>query len=385
MKKIAKRGIVAILLVPLIAGLAGCAEWTAFKEKVKSTEVDDQSVYFALAGPTEALKAMGFQDGMNLALSEINASGILGGKSLVIEEYDDQEDLTLGVRAAQEIVAVEKYSGVIGHSTSNICLSTKNIYNDGGVLVMSPLVSNVKLTDPPLPYIFQSIPSDREEMGKILEYARGQGYKKLVVLYRDNEYGRGLSNLINQKSREYEITVVDSHSDFVNQNQFDAQYEKWMALGVDAVFIGDSMPEAKEFITSLRKKNQTIPILGCSGLNFSDITAELDSNYATGITYLDPYHADRKSANYQAFQGAFVQAYGKEPGYLSLIAYDTVKLLAEATEVAGTADAVKIAGVLKDTERWNTTLGSFHFDESGNAVGMDLALVKVNNGIYTYQ
>ena len=374
MKQVIKKGIVITAIASLFL-LGGCGE--------DSTVGKGDVIHFALAGPLDTLDSLGFQKGMDLAVNEINQKGLLGGKTIAIDPFDDKEDLTEGVKIAQKVTSAEKYSALIGHFSSNIALATKNTYNDNKLLVLSPMISNIELTSPPLQYIFRNVASDEAEVEKILQYASDKGYKNIAVCYQNNDYGSELSSVVNKRAKDFGITIVDSHGDFVNTLEFKSQYDKWIAMDVDAVFVGDSMPGAEDVVKLIRAANPTIPILGVGGFSFSDIFSSL-GDIANGITYIDSYYYDKNNANIKRFTEAYSAAYGEDPGYLSLSGYDTVYLLANVIEKGGSADPTTIADTLRNKGPWTSTTNTFTFDDAGNAIGINLPIVEIKNESYSY-
>ncbi len=374
MKKVIKKGVVATVVAGLFL-MGGCGGGGA----AGSGDV----IHFALAGPLETLDSLGFQKGMELAMAEINEKGLLDGKTISVDQFEDREDLTEGIKVAQKVAAAEKYSALIGHFSSNIALATKNTYNDSHVLVLSPMISNIEFTTPPLDYIFRNVASDEAEVEKILKYAAGKGYRNIAVCYRNNDYGSQLSAVMNKRAKDFGITVVDSHGDFVNTLEFDNQYEKWTAMDVNAIFVGDSMPDAEEVVKMIREKDPTIPILGAGGFAFSDILASLGDT-ANGVTYIDSYYFDQEKDKIQKFTKAYKEAYGEDPGYLSLSGYDTMNLLADAIEKGGSADPEVMKDTLKNKGPWKSSTNEFTFDEAGNAIGINLPIVEIINGTYSY-
>jgi len=374
MKKVFKKGVVIIVIASLFL-MVGCGTGSA----VGKGDV----ISFALAGPLDTLDSLGFQKGMDLAIGEINEKGLLGGKTIVVDSFEDKEDLTEGIKVAQKVASAGKYSALIGHFSSNIALATKNTYNDSKVLVLSPMISNIEFTAPPLDYIFRNVASDEAEVEKILNYAAEMGYTKIAVCYRNNDYGSQLSSVVNKRAKDFGITVVDSHGDFVNALEFANQYEKWVAMDVSAIFVGDSMPDAEGVVKMIRETNPAIPILGVGGFAFSDVLSSLGDT-ANGITYIDSYYFDKENANIKTFVKAYKAAYGEEPGYLSLSGYETIYLLANAIEKGESADPTVIADTLKNKGPWASSTNEFTFDEAGNAIGINLPVVEIVDGTYRY-
>lgn len=338
-------------------------------------------VYFALSGPLATLEDMGFQKGMELAIAEVNEKTLLDGKTIVVEQFDDREDMTEGIKIAQKVAAANQYSALIGPFSSNIALSTKNTYNDKKILVMSPVISNVEFTSPPLDTIFRNVASDATEVERILQYAADKGYQNLAICYRGNDYGSQLSQIMSSQANEFGITIIDSHSDFMNQAEYQHQFEKWMAMDVDAIYIGDSMPEVEGLIQLIRNSDPDIPILGTGGFALGDLIETLGAA-ANQISYVDPFYTDMSNPAIEAFYQAYEQAYGEDPGPLSLSGYDTILLLADAIQGAGSVYPADLAATLKTQGPWKSTAQEIQFDEAGNALGISLPIIEIVNGTY---
>ena len=367
-----KRKTLAALTAAILL-LAGCSG---------DTEIGNgETIYFALSGPLAALEDMGFQKGMDLAMGEINENPALSGKTIAVEQFDDREDMTEGIKVAQKVVSANKYSALIGPFSSNIALATKNTYNENGLLVLSPVISNVKFTDPPLDLIFRNVASDEAEVERILAYAKEKGYQNLAVCYRGNDYGTQLSQIMSSRAGKFGISIIDSHSDFTNEMEYQNQYEKWVAMDVDAIYIGDSMPEVEGLIRLIRQSDPAIPILGTGGFALGDLIGTLGQT-SEGIAYVDPYYIDTKNPAVAAFYQAYEKAYGEAPGPLSLAGYDTIHLLADAIAASESALPAEIAAALKSQGPWKSTAQEFRFDEAGNAQGIALPIMEISNGSY---
>lgn len=348
------------------------------------SEKPDNTIYLASVGPQADIKDLGFQEGMDLALEEINQKGLLNGKyHMVIDPLDDKDDLTTGMKIAQEIVAESRYTAVIGHWSASVALPTARIYEKGSSLVLSPAVSNVKLTQEAGNSIFRTVPSDQDEINKMVAYMLDKGYDRLAVCYADTEYGRGLVPLLVAVCQDKNITVTDIHEEFISQSEFERQYKKWVALDTNAVFIADSLPSGSATAGQIRGQSASLPILSAGGFSFDDIS-KLLGEQAENITYIDPYYHEQKQAKIQQFDQLYRQKYSREPGLMSIDGYDIVHRLAAAVEEAGSKDPAVLAQVLKSSDDWEGVAGSSHFDSQGNIVGRNLTIVEVHNGQYRY-
>ena len=193
----------------------------------------DSTIHLASVGPEDRIEGE-FKNGITMALDEIREKNVLSGAAIEVEYFDDKRDLTTGVRIAQELAKQkDKYTAVIGHWNASINIPAATIYNDAGLLAITPMVSSPDLTIPAKEYIFRTVTTDADEAAKIAQYASDKGYKNIAVVYADSDYGRGLCDVFEKLCDELGLNIVDTHINFVNQAEFDRQYEKWKALNVD--------------------------------------------------------------------------------------------------------------------------------------------------------
>lgn len=365
-------GLLAALLLLLTWG-TGCEE-----------AADPNLVQIASVGPANRMEGE-FQNGISMALEEINGADYVPGKTVTVEYVDDQRDLTTGIKAAQSLAnRAAEISAVIGHWNAFIGIPTANVYEDARLLTITPMISSPALTRDKS-YIFRGVPTDGDEAVRIADYAAAKGLTRVAVCYTDSDYGRGLANEFEAACRVAGIQVVDSHRDFINQHEFDAQYDKWVALEVDAVFISDSLPYAGELVKTIRAKDANMPILSAGGFSFDDVVALLGPEISNNITYVALYYPEAEDPSLQAFNEGYQALYGEKPAsWLASKGYDLIYLIADAINAAGSKDSADLAAYLSGMEPWEGVFSTYSFSESGDPKDMELYIVEVRGGVYTY-
>ncbi len=374
--KIKKRTAAAgfMTTVVLIAALAaGCG----------GPESKDTLV-LASAGPENRIEGE-FRNGITMAMDEINESGFLEGMTVEVEYFDDKRDLTTGIKVAQKLAAEkEKYTAVIGHWNASINIPAAKIYNDAGLLAITPMVSSPELTIPAKKYIFRAVPTDADEAKRIAEYAYDKGYENIAVCYADNDYGMGLCDEFEKACNELGLNIIDSHTNFINPEEFDKQYQKWKALDVDAVFISDSLPAAVETIELIREKDETMPILSAGGFSFDDVVSLAGKN-SSNITYVALYNPDQDLKSMKDFNARYKDRFGEEPSsIMASKGYECVWLIANAAKETGSKSSKDIADYLHTMKPWKGVHNTYQFRENGDPKDMELFIVEVNNGTYSY-
>ena len=372
-----KRMLVAVVLTVVMLPLlfaTGCEEG----------KQDASLLRIAVAGPDSRMEGE-FKNGIAMAVGEINESDYLEGRTVQIEYFDDKRDLTTGIKVAQELAEQsESYAAVIGHWNASINIPAAEIYNDAGLLAISPIVSSPELTVPAKEFIFRTVPTDADEAQKIAAYAAEKGYQNIAVCYTDSDYGIGLCAAFEDAASELGINIIDTHADFINQLEFDTQYKKWTALDVDAIFVSDSLPYATDLINMIRGKSAGLPILSAGGFSLDDVVALAGEN-SSNIAYVALYYPEKELQSQKEFIRQYTALYGEAPtSFKAFKGYECVKLLADAAKATGSSSSADLAEYLHTMKEWQGVTDTFKFKENGDPEGMELFVVEVSEGSYTY-
>ncbi|MEI6157057.1 MAG: ABC transporter substrate-binding protein [Atribacterota bacterium] len=372
-----------ILFLVLVGGLTGCSENDPVREReLYATQVGGD-VIIAIPGPRWLMEdSSRFLDGVDLAVEEVNASDFLGGRKIQAMVLDDQASFITGIAVAQSIAINPKVTAVVGHWNTAITIPASTIYHEAGLLLLSPVVSNVELTRRGYPLVFRNIPSD-EEIGKQMAlYAGKNDYHRVAVYYADNAYGRGLADAFEDTAREEGISVIDRISGFSDEWGFRRIVRRWEALDIDAVFVADSMPTGGEFIRKLRQNGITVPVMGGDGLDVDFIKAL--GTTAEGVVIATIYNSQDDRPVLKEFIQKFKTRFREDPDVWALQGYDSIKLLAWAMEKAKSPLPAAVAQVLHTMPDWPGTTGSIRFDASGELVGRSVLKKIVRNGAFEY-
>lgn len=366
-----------ILLLILVAG--GCDE-DAFQPGISN---DDGEILIALPGPLYYMEeGSHFLKGVEMALKEVNAEGLIDDRELDIIVADDRGSFMEGVSLARSFVNKDAVSAVIGHWHSHITLPASEIYEENGLVMLSPIVSNVDLTAEDKRFIFRNIPGD-DEIGRQMAYfARDNALERIVLFYADTPYGLGLVNAFEETASEIGIVILDSINGFVDNHDRKRAIDRWDALGYEAIFVASSLEDASSFISGIRKEGVEKPILGGDGLDVG-IIEELGED-AEGVVVATIINPDHHTPAMNEFLTDFRGEYGVDPDVWGIQGYDSVKLIAHAIREGGSAEPEMIAETLHNMKEWDGLLGSFSFNEKGEAEGISVYQKEVQSGRFIY-
>jgi branched-chain amino acid transport system substrate-binding protein len=360
----------------LLILLAGCSEGKVERGAAPGDIVI--GVGWPLASRNE-----GLAEGVQLAVEEVNSGGGVLGRQLRIVSADDGGSASGGLSAAARFAADPETVAVIGHRGSSVSMAAAAVYESAGIVMLSPGSTAPKLTASGYRYVFRMIPSDSRISERLARYAASEGYRKVAILYTDDEYGRGLANAFEDRGKELGIETVDRLNGYTDSGDLARLVREWKMLGCDAVFVAQVMPQAGVTVADLRRAGSDLPIIGGDGLDSPQL-AQAEGHVAEGTVVASIFDPTEDRTEVSAFIRKYKAKYGEEPGKWAAQGYDAVNLLVQAIRTAGSAQPSAIADALRGIRDWTGVTGSHSFDDSGDVTNKPIVLKKVVNGAFQY-
>src|SRR5947208_1517779 len=154
-------------------------------------------VKLGVAGPiTGGSAAFGAQlkNGVEQAVQDINAAGGILGQKLTVSVGDDRADPKEGVSVANKFVG-DGIKFVVGHFNSGVTIPSSEVYQENGVLVITPAATNPKVTERNLWTVFRTRGRD-DQQGGIAGNIIAQRYKgkRVAIVHDKTTYGQGLAD-----------------------------------------------------------------------------------------------------------------------------------------------------------------------------------------------
>jgi branched-chain amino acid transport system substrate-binding protein len=154
-------------------------------------------ITIAVAGPmTGQYASFGeqMQRGAEMAVADINAAGGVLGQQLKLNIGDDACDPKQAVAVANKF-ASDGVTFVAGHFCSGSSIPASAVYEEEGIVQISPASTNPKLTEEGGDNVFRTCGRDDQQglvAGNFL--ADNYGSKKIAVLHDKTAYGKGLAD-----------------------------------------------------------------------------------------------------------------------------------------------------------------------------------------------
>lgn len=349
----------------------------AAPEPALSSEI----VIGAAAPLTGVLAAYGNQMrvGAEAAVADINDAGGVLGKRLKLVVADDANDPKTAVLIANQFVG-EGVQFVLGHFGSGSSIPASEVYEENGIVMISPASTNPLLTSRGQQFIFRVSSRDDHQgsyAGNFL--ARHYRDKRIAVIYDGTQWGNLTSDGMLQTMQRLGKEVVLYESFERDQQDYAGLVQKLKAARTDVVYIGSFHNDAAVILRQMRAAGMKTLMVGTDGL-MTDEFWQIAGNAAEGT--LMTFGPDRRNSLEASAVVQRFRANGFEPVAYTLYAYAAVQAWAEAANRTHAADAARVARMLR-TGRFSTVLGTLGFDGAGDVTIPGFAFFRWSKGNVT--
>lgn len=325
-------------------------------------------VKIGVAGPmTGANAAFGeqYMKGAQAAADAVNAAGGVNGEKIVLVRGDDACEPKQAVTVAKDLTN-QKVAGVVGHFCSSSTIPASEIYDEAGIIAITPGSTNPAVTERGLSAMFRMCGRDDQQGivagDYIVDVIKG---KKVVVLHDKDTYGQGLADATKAQLEKRGVKPVLYEGLTRGEKDFSTIVTKIRGAGADVVYFGGLHPEAGPLVRQLREQGlKDVKFMSDDGI----VTDELVTT-AGGPQFVDgvlmTFGADpRLLPDSKTVVDEFRKA-GTEPEGYTLYAYASVQTLAAAFNGAKSNSGEKAAEWLKKNPV-KTVMGEKTWDAKGD-------------------
>ncbi len=339
-------------------------------------------ITIATVGPiTGQLAALGeqYKRGAEMAVADINAAGGVNGEKLVLEIGDDACDPKQAVAVANQM-ASKGVKFVAGHLCSGSSIPASKVYEEEGILQISPASTNPKFTDEGGWNVARVCGRDDAQglvAGSFL--AKHYAGKKVAILDDKSAYGKGLADATNaaMTAAGLKPTMVESINP--GEKDYSALVSKMKDAGIDAVYIGGYHPEGALILKQMREQGSQAQMLSGDSMNnveFWTIAGEA----AKGMIFTfapEPRNNPAAKDIVAKFKAA-----GYDPEGYTLYTYAAIQMYAQAAAATKSTDSKTLAAWLRGGNETQTVLGPIKLDAKGDLIGAKYVWYKFDNGNY---
>jgi len=340
-------------------------------------------VKFGIGAPlTGGSAAFGAQikQGVEQAVEDINAAGGILGQKIVLDVGDDGADPKEGVSVANKFAA-DGVKFVIGHFNSGVTIPASEVYQENGILEITPAATNPKVTDRSLWNIFRVCGRDDQQgavAGAIIA-ARFPG-KRIAMVHDKTTYGQGLAEEVRKAINARGLKEVMFEGINKDDKDFTALVSKLKSANPDLIYWGGLHDTAGLIVRQMRDQGVKAPLMGGDGITDNEFAAIAGPGAeGTLMTFSPDPRTNPKNA---AIVDLFRTKRGFEPQAYTLYSYAAVQVVKQAAETAKSLDPKKVAEVMHSGKAFNTVLGDVSFDKKGDVGGQGYVVDGKQKGRY---
>ena len=308
------------------------------------------------------------KEGVATAVEQINAAGGINGKKIETTVVDDACEPKQGPVAANRVVN-GKIRYVIGPVCSGAAIAAAPIYNNEGVVVITPSATSPALTEGKnFHFIFRTIGRDDQQGPAAAKFIINKAKpKKVAVLHDKQSYGQGIAASVRDELKKANVAVALFEGINAGDSDYSAVITKLKSAGADFVYYGGYHPEMGLLLRQAAEQGLKVRMMGPEGVGNPEINA-IAGNAVEGMLVTLPADPASKPEN-----AALVKAFkdkGRDPsGAFQMGAYTATQVLAQSIKAVGD-DAEKVADYLHKTT-FNMPTGNVAWDAKGDLKAFD--------------
>ena len=313
-------------------------------------------------GPVAQYGDMQFS-GAKMAIEQINAKGGVDGKNLEAVEYDDACDPKQAVAVANKVVN-DGVKFVVGHLCSSSTQPASDIYEDEGVIMITPAATSPDITARGYKMVFRTIGLDSAQGPAAGNYIADHVKPKIVgVLHDKQQYGEGIATAVKSTLEKKGTKVAVFEGVNAGDKDFSAIIAKLKQANVDFVYYGGYHPELGLILRQAQEKGLNAKFMGPEGVGNESIS-QIAQGASEGLLVTLPKAFDADPEN-KALVDAFAAKKQDPTGPFVFPAYAAVEVIAGGIEQAKSEDPAKVAEAIhKGT--FKTPTGNLKFDAKGD-------------------
>ena len=323
-------------------------------------------------------------DGAEQAVADINASGGILGQQIVLSKGDDASDPKQGVSVANKFVG-DGVKFVLGPFNSGVTLPTSKVYEENGILEITPSATNPTITERGMWNIFRTCGRDDQQGAVAADYlAKNFKGKKIAVVHDKTPYGTGLADETKKAMAAKGVKEVLYEGVNTGEKDFSALVTKLKTAGADIVFFGGVYQEAGLLARQMRDQGVKAPLMSGDGIAAEEY-GSISGAGAEGT--LMTYAPDPRKRPESAAVVAKYKAKNINPEAYTLYTYAGVEIIKQAAEEAKSLEPKKVAAVISSGKKFKTVIGELSYDKKGDITRPDYVVYtwkKGSDGKVTY-
>jgi branched-chain amino acid transport system substrate-binding protein len=269
---------------------------------------------------------------------------------------------------------------VAGHLCSGSSIPASKVYEEDGIVQISPASTNPKYTDEGGWNVGRVCGRDDAQglvAGNFL--AKNFAGKKVAIIDDKSAYGKGLADATKGSMNAAGLKEAMAESINPGEKDYSALVSKMKDAGIDAIYMGGYHPEGALILKQMREQGSKAQMLSGDSMNnveFWTIAGEA----ATGMIFT--FAPEPRSNPAAKDLVAKFKAANYDPEGYTLYTYASIQMYAAAATATKGTDSKAIMGWLRAGNVVKTVLGDLALDAKGDVKDAKYVWYKFANGNY---
>ncbi len=322
-------------------------------------------------------------NGLKLAIKEVNDAGGVNGKKIKIVEADAKSEAAESVNAATKLISDDKVVALIGPAVTANVIAESQVATDNKVPIIAPAATNPDVTvenGQVKPFVFRSCFIDPQQSEVMAQFAAKDLNAKTAVLYLDSssDYSKSLGKIFKEKFEADGGQVVMEEAFLAKDQDFKAALTKIQTANADVIFVPAYYEEVGKIVKQARELGITAAILGTDGWDDTKVV-DIAGKDALNNTFFCTHYFEGDE-EVQGFIKAYQAEYNTDPNVFAALGYDAGKMLVNAIERDGT-DSEKIRANVENITDLMVGTGKITMDPATHNPIKGIVVIETKDGV----
>jgi branched-chain amino acid transport system substrate-binding protein len=307
-------------------------------------------------------------NGVQMAVEEINAAGGVLGKKLNLTVEDNQTKQGETTTIARKLISQDHVVALIGEVASSKTLEAAPIAQEAKIPLIATAATNPKVTQTG-DYVFRVCFTDDFQAVVIARFVLEKLKKTKVAFLTDvkQDYSVGLTNIAKDYLSKNGGTIVKEQSYSSGDKDFRAQLTDLKSANPDVIIITGYYSEASLIAKQARQFGIKSTFVGGDGWDGSSLIP-VGGKAIEGAYFSNHFSTQDTSPAVKDFVAKYKAKYNNVlPDAFAALGYDALKLLADAITRTGGTDPTKLRDAIAATKDFPGVTGKITLGPDRNA------------------
>ncbi|HSB08452.1 MAG TPA: ABC transporter substrate-binding protein [Blastocatellia bacterium] len=352
------------LLAVSITTLCFCSVGCRSQEKASDETVIRVGVITSLTGP-EARFGQAQKYGYEMALDEINGSGVLG-KKLELIYQDDTSKPEVASLTVEKLSDRDDIVALMGAYSSSATFPAAAVANRYQIPMLCPSAITDEITRQGYEWVFRVCAASSDYGRALVDFlSKVADAHRLAVVYENTQFGSSVARAALEQAPRAGIEIVAYEAYDQGGTDFTPLLTRVKSEEPDAVLFVSYLADATLLMRQSKEidLNPKVFTAGGAGFSLPDFLkgAGDTAEFTISVTQWTP---DATWTGSREWADAFRARWNYEPSYHSVQAYMSLKILADAIQRAGSTMRTAVRDAIR-TSSMDSIFGPIHFNSVG--------------------